>query len=79
MSLCSFGLHDWAYSTRTFTYRKNGFVTDEREEVFKRTCARCNRVERNVGPYSKWVRVAEDAPESGSDTTQTSNTTKDTI
>lgn len=61
MNRRSFGLHDWAYTTRTFRYTKNGFVTDEREEVFKRTCVRCGQIERNVGSYGRWVRVVEDA------------------
>jgi hypothetical protein len=59
MNRCSFGFHDWAYSTRMFKYTKNGFVTDEREEVCKRTCMKCARVERNVGPLGRWVRVAD--------------------
>ncbi len=62
MNRCTFGFHDWAYSTRSFTYAKNGHIVDEKEEVYKRTCQGCKRTERNVGPYNRWVRVVEDTP-----------------
>jgi hypothetical protein len=59
MSLCSIGLHDWQYETRTVTFRKNEYVTDVREEVFRRVCSKCGRVERNVGEYHRWVRILD--------------------
>lgn len=66
MTGCDFGFHAWQYLTRKVVYTKNGNIINEREEVYKRRCARCKRTERNVGKYGAWVRVEDETePEKG--------------
>ena len=60
MSWCLIGFHDWQYYTRTVIYKKDDVVVAEKEEVFKRICSKCGRIEKDVGKYGQWVRVIED-------------------
>lgn len=61
MILCRLGLHSWAYYTQRVVYKRDETVTQEKDEVYKRKCVKCGRVERPVGKFENWLRVDEDS------------------